>query len=103
MDPQTDGAEGFSRARRLAADARALLDDVEQTRGWLAHEARARVDASPWAMLAGAAFMGYVLGGGLSAPLTRQMFRLGLRLAIGPLLQGGLGIGEASRPVEVRH
>jgi hypothetical protein len=79
-------AVGATHARRLASDAAQLFGDLADTRSWLAREARTRVDANPFGMLAGAAFVGYVLAGGLAAPLTRRMLRLGLRLAILPLI-----------------
>ncbi len=87
-----------SQARRLATDAAQLVGDLGETREWLAREARARVDQNPWAWIAGAAFVGYVLGGGLSAPLTRRMLRFGLRFAVIPVLRGGLGPTEAAIP-----
>ncbi|MBI3722494.1 hypothetical protein HY251_00845, partial [bacterium] len=61
----------------MARDAKARLDE--------------RVRRHPYGMLAAALGVGYVLGGGLSSPLTSRAIRFGLRLgwrvALIPMLE----------------
>jgi hypothetical protein len=51
---------------------------------------RGRVDRNPIGMVLAAAGIGYVLGGGLFSPVTGRMIRLGLRLALIPLVKSQL-------------
>lgn len=51
---------------------------------------RGRVQKNPIAMVAAAAGVGYVLGGGLFSPMTARLVRYGLRLAIIPLVKSQL-------------
>jgi hypothetical protein len=72
------------------------------------------MERHPYAMLATAAAVGYVLGGGLFTATTARLVRLGLKVAALPLIKNELfnlaesslsGFGapsgsEASRPTE---
>jgi hypothetical protein len=53
---------------------------------------RGRVQRHPIAMVAAAAGVGYVLGGGLFSPTTGRLLKLGLRLAIIPFVKNQLSI-----------
>ena len=56
-----------------------------------------RVQRNPLAMVAVAAGVGYVLGGGLFSPMTGRLLKLGLRLAVIPLVKSQLsGIAAAA-------
>jgi hypothetical protein len=46
-----------------------------------------RMERHPYAMIAAAAGVGFVLGGGLFRPFAGRLFRSGLRLAIIPLAE----------------
>ena len=68
-------------------------------------ELRSRVTEHPYAALAAAAGVGYVLGGGLFTRLTARTVKLALRvgasLAVWPLLEkelGGLAETHTSKP-----
>jgi hypothetical protein len=49
-----------------------------------------KVEASPYAMVAGALAAGYVLGGGLFTPTTARLLRLGAKLAAIPQVRDRL-------------
>lgn len=51
---------------------------------------RGRVQRNPLGMVLAAAGIGYVLGGGLFSPLTGRVVRIGLRLALIPLVKSQL-------------
>lgn len=58
-----------------------------------------RIDRNPYAMVAAALGTGYVLGGGLFAPLTGRVLTLGIRLATIPFIQRKL-LGLGAPPKE---
>jgi hypothetical protein len=98
-----------SSAQELLAEARDTVSDLKKTL-----DLRARMERHPYAMLATAAVVGYVLGGGLFTATTARLVRLGLKVAALPLIKNELfnlaesslsGFGapsgsEASRPTE---
>ncbi|MFL5318591.1 MAG: hypothetical protein ACJ790_02975 [Myxococcaceae bacterium] len=79
-------------AQQLWTNARGAVTDLSDTL-----DIKGRVDRNPYLMLAAAAGVGYVLGGGLFTPLTARMIRLGIRLAALPLVKDELmGMAEAA-------
>ena len=94
------GRAGLDRTRDTVSDLRGAVD------------LEGRVDRHPYGTVAAAIGIGYVLGGGLFSPLTARIVRLGLRiglrLAVLPLLKdelfgiwsraldGGDGEGESA-------
>ena len=52
---------------------------------------RGRVQRNPIGMVMAAAGIGYVLGGGLFSPLTGKLVKIGVRLALIPLVKSQLG------------
>jgi hypothetical protein len=52
---------------------------------------RGRVQRNPIGMVIAAAGIGYVLGGGLFSPLTGRLVKIGVRLALIPLVKSQLG------------
>ena len=46
----------------------------------------------PYVLLGGAAGAGFVAGGGLAAPMTRQLFRFGMKTASGFVLDAALRV-----------
>ncbi|MDP1914658.1 MAG: hypothetical protein Q8L14_00340 [Myxococcales bacterium] len=56
-----------------------------------------KVEESPYAMLAAALGVGYVLGGGLFTPTTARLLRLGMKVASIPLVRDQLlDVAEAA-------
>ena len=97
------GAMGH--AKRAVDEARAAKEAFAShaTNFSQSIDLRGRVQRNPIAMVAVAAGVGYVLGGGLFSPMTARLVRYGLRLAIIPLVKsqlagivGGAQAGEGS-------
>jgi hypothetical protein len=89
-----------STAQQVLTEARDVVSDLKQT-----VDLRRRMDEHPYAMLAAAAAVGYVLGGGLLTSLTGTFIRLGLKVAALPLIKeelwnlaGSAVSGFGSRP-----
>lgn len=79
-------------ARQLISEAR---DAVNGLRGTL--DISGRIERHPYAMLAGAVGLGYLLGGGLLSGLTFRLVRLGVKVAAVPLLKSQLlGLVESA-------
>lgn len=60
--------------RRLADDARNLVDTIRRENP-IGHY----YDRNPYAVIAAAAGLGYILGGGLFSPFTRRILRVGFK------------------------
>ncbi|MBI3180806.1 MAG: hypothetical protein HYZ28_01545 [Myxococcales bacterium] len=69
-------------AQQFFAEAKGAAHDLNE---YL--DLRGRVQRHPYAMLAAAAGIGYVLGGGLFTPLTGRVLRLGVRLSALPFVK----------------
>jgi hypothetical protein len=81
-----------STAQQLISEAKSAVNDLSQTL-----DIKGRVDRHPYATLAAAAAVGYVLGGGLFTPMTARLLRLGVRLAALPFVKDELmGMAEAA-------
>jgi hypothetical protein len=79
-------------AQQLVTEARSAVHDFVE-----AVDLRGRVSRHPYAMVAAAAGIGYVLGGGLFTSLTGRVLRLGLRVAALPFVKDELvGLAEAA-------
>lgn len=79
-------------AQKMVSDAKGLVEDFVKN-----VDLKGRVDRSPYGMIALAAGIGYVLGGGLFTPLTGRLVRIGMRLAALPLVKDELaGFAEAA-------
>lgn len=72
-------------AQQLWDEARGAVDDLSQTLDF-----RNRVQKHPYLMLAAAAGVGYILGGGLFTTLTARLLRVGIRLAAIPFVKDEL-------------
>lgn len=84
----TSDAERILRdGQRVIDDSKRLADDVREA----AHKANpTRVigkyyQENPFAVLAGAAGVGYLLGGGLFTPFTKRMVKIGMKALVVPL------------------
>ena len=64
----------------LQKEAETLLSTLDRTSGELGEALRSRMASHPYAVLATAAGIGYVLGGGLPSPLTRLVLLAGGRI-----------------------
>jgi hypothetical protein len=71
-----------ARARAISAEAKALSGTVEETLHDVETYVRERMRTHPYATLAAAAGVGYVLGGGLPSRLTAVLLALGSRMAL---------------------
>ena len=79
-------------AHQLLEEARSTFEDLGQ-----AIDLRGRVQRHPYAMVAAAVGVGYVLGGGLFSALTFRLFGLGVRVAAIPIVKQQLfGLAEAA-------
>jgi hypothetical protein len=76
---------GTDAVLEFAQTAQAGLNGIADATGLTA-----KVEKSPYAMLAAAVGIGYVVGGGLLTPTTFRIFQLGLKLASVPLIQNSL-------------
>lgn len=81
-----------SSAQRLYQETKDAVSDLGT-----ALDLKGRVQRNPYLMLAAAAGVGYLLGGGLFTRLTSRMVHLGFRLAALPLVKDEvLGIAESA-------
>jgi hypothetical protein len=79
-------------AHQLLEEARSTFEDLGQ-----AIDLRGRVQRHPYAMVAAAVGVGYVLGGGLFSSLTFRVLGLGVKVAAIPLVkQQLLGLAGAA-------
>ncbi|HYZ90339.1 MAG TPA: hypothetical protein VE620_13665 [Myxococcales bacterium] len=81
--------EVFEHATRMVDEARAFgsalsgsMDDLSRTL-----DLRGRVERNPIGMVAAALGVGYVLGGGLFSSTTARLLRIGVRLALIPIIK----------------
>ena len=101
--PGDGKGEAFEHARRAVDAARAfgtaVSGSVEELGRTL--DLRGRVDRHPIGMVFAAMGVGYVLGGGLFSPFTARLLKIGVRLALVPILKSQLGAlagsGEGER------
>ncbi len=79
-------------ATRAVAEAQAFGRSISaaSTRLQSNLDLAGRVQRAPIASVLVAAGIGYILGGGLFSPVTKKALRVGLRLAIIPLVKGQL-------------
>ena len=89
---KNDNGETFQHAKVMVDEAKAFgrsLSDSANSLG-SAIDLTGRIHRNPIAMILGAVGVGYLLGGGLFTPLTGKLVRIGLRVAILPLVRGPL-------------
>lgn len=77
----------FEDARKVVEDSERLAEDVESLYDQVRETASIRrlYDRNPYAVLAGAAGVGYVLGGGLFTPFSKRVFKTGLKALVLPV------------------
>jgi hypothetical protein len=108
IDTEYQGANGdhrrgevFEHASRMVDEARAFGSALSGSFENLtqALDLRGRVERNPIGMMFAALGVGYVLGGGLFSPTTARLLRIGVRLALVPLVKSQMhafsgGAGE---------
>lgn len=72
-------------AQHLLNEAKGAVEDLRET-----FDFRQQVERHPYGMLAAAAAVGYILGGGLFTSWTGGLVRLGIRLAAVPFVKNEL-------------
>jgi hypothetical protein len=89
---ESEGQGAMDHGRRMVEEARAFRDAIgNQAESFTrAIDLRGRVERNPIGMMLAAAGIGYVLGGGLFSPLTGKVVRIGLRLALIPVIKSQL-------------
>ena len=98
--------EAFEHAKRAVEEAKAFGSAVSGSMENLSRtlDLRGRVERHPIGMMFAAVGVGYLLGGGLFSPLTGRLVRIGMRLALVPLIKSQLGVltgsGGGERPSE---
>jgi hypothetical protein len=89
-NPDFQGEQGaMDHGRRMVEEARAFKEAfANQAESFTKSiDLRGRVDRNPIGMIALAAGVGYVLGGGLFSPATGKLIKIGMRVALLPLLK----------------
>jgi hypothetical protein len=91
-DTRFEGEGPIHHGRRAVEEARACKDALGSQLQDLGKtlDLNGRVQRNPFGMLAAAAGVGYLLGGGLFSPLTGKLLRVGLRLALIPVIKSQL-------------
>jgi hypothetical protein len=98
---QSGKGEVFEHATRMVDEARAFGNALSGSMENLsrAMDLRGRVERNPIGMVAAALGVGYVLGGGLFSQTTARLLRIGVRLALVPIVKSQInafsgGAGE---------
>lgn len=102
INTEFQGQGAMDHGRRMVEEARAFKEAfASQAESFSKSiDLRGRVERNPVGMVALAAGIGYVLGGGLFSPATGKLVKIGLRVALLPLLKSQLAnIAGASSSV----
>ena len=89
INTEYQGQRAMDHGKRMVEEARAFKEAIgSQADSFTrAIDLRGRVERNPIGMVLAAAGIGYVLGGGLFSPLTGKIVRIGLRVALIPLVK----------------
>ena len=89
INTEYQGQGAMDHGKRMVEEARAFKEAIgSQADSFTrAIDLRGRVERNPIGMVLAAAGIGYVLGGGLFSPLTGKIVRIGLRVALIPLVK----------------
>ena len=92
IDTEYEERGAMDHGRRMVEEARAFKDAIGSRADSFtrAVDLRGRVQRNPIGMVLASAGVGYLLGGGLFSPLTGRIVRVGLRLALIPLVKSQL-------------
>ena len=91
---QEENGEVFEHAKRAVEEARAFGSALSESMEGFSRtiDLRGRVERHPIGMVLGALGVGYLLGGGLFSPLTGRLVRVGMRLALVPIIKSQLSV-----------
>jgi hypothetical protein len=91
----------FEHASRMVDEARAFGSSLSsQAQSFTESvDLRGRVQRSPITMVLAAVGVGYVLGGGLFSPMTSRLLKVGVRLALLPVIKSQLSAMAGERTV----
>jgi len=99
-----EGQGAMDHGKRMVEEARAFKAAIGSTADNFTRsiDLRGRVDRNPVGMVLAAAGIGYFLGGGLFSPLTGKLVKIGLRVALIPLVKSQLAnlAGQQAQPGE---
>ena len=99
-----EGQGAMDHGKRMVEEARAFKAAIGSTADNFTRniDLRGRVDRNPVGMVLAAAGIGYFLGGGLFSPLTGKLVKIGLRVALIPLVKSQLAnlAGQHAQPGE---
>ena len=89
INTEFQGQGAFDHGKRAVEEARAFKEAVSQQVESFGKsiDLSGRVQRNPIGMVAAALGIGYVLGGGLWSPLTGKLVKVGLRLALIPMIK----------------
>src|SRR5258708_38232731 len=89
---KASSSETFQHAKVMVDEAKAFGRSLSQSANGFsaAVDLRGRILRNPLGMMAAGLSLGDLLGGGLCTPLTEKIVRVGLRVAILPLVRGPL-------------
>ena len=92
INTEFQGQGAMEHGRRMVEEARAFKEAFASQADSFSKsiDLRGRVERNPIGMVAIAAGLGYVLGGGLVSPATGKLVKIGLRVALLPLLKSQL-------------
>jgi hypothetical protein len=96
------GTGAMDHGKRMVEEAKAFKEAIGSNAESFSRalDLRGRVQRNPFLMVAAAAGVGYVLGGGLFSPLTGKMLKIGMRAAIIPFVKSQLaGLAGAASGV----
>ena len=92
INTEYQGQGAIDHGRRMVEEAKAFKEAIgSQAESFgKAMDLRGRVQRNPIGMVALAAGVGYLLGGGLFSPFTSKLVKVGLRVALIPLIKSQL-------------
>jgi cation transporter-like permease len=95
----TDNGKTFEHASRMVDEARAFGSSLSSQAQTFTEslDLRGRVQRNPIGMVLAAAGIGYVLGGGLFSSMTSRLLKVGIRLALVPVIKSQLGAMSDAR------
>jgi len=104
INSEYQGQGAMDHGKRMVEEARAFKAAIGSTADTFPRniDLRGRVDRNPIGMVLAAAGIGYFLGGGLFSPMTGKLVKIGLRVALIPLVKSQLAnlAGQQAQPGE---
>ena len=98
----TEEKGAFHHAKAAVDEAKAFKEAVSSSVDNFSSsiDLRGRVQRHPIGMVCAALGVGYVLGGGLFSPFTARLLKIGIRMAIIPLVKSQLSATAGAQPGE---